>query len=240
MGYNKEEGLLFLADLLPNKLFLVPDFTDNEVLTPKYLQLPRHSQISKDTGDVLRRFYYGESIPSYENVEPFINVMTDIAFFTTCQWAVKRHIKYSKQPVFMYRFCVDSPQSLTKEMLQIKYSGAAHADDLAYLFTNMLSAPTLEEGSLGTTTVRRMVKLWTNFARTGNPTPEADPLLNVNWDPIRSEDMKLLNIEDRLEMCENPDIDRAKMWESLEEKFSSYIREYIDKCHKVVRCGNKD
>lgn len=44
--------------------------------------------------------------------------------------------------------------------------GVAHADELGYIFNTILSPP-IEENSNENRTLTRVVKMWTNFAKTG-------------------------------------------------------------------------
>lgn len=44
--------------------------------------------------------------------------------------------------------------------------GVAHADELGYMFSTIISAP-IEDDSDENKTLTRVVKMWTNFAKTG-------------------------------------------------------------------------
>jgi carboxylesterase type B len=78
--------------------------------------------------------------------------------------------------------CQPSPPSLTTSQekdgtgniqkvtwkLRVNVSGAAHADELGYLFHMLLTSRiVLEPDDPAVVTQSRMVKLWTNFAKTG-------------------------------------------------------------------------
>ncbi len=67
--------------------------------------------------------------------------------------------------------------------------GAAHTDDLPYLFMNQ--PPDSYQGDSWTEDdlliQKRMLRMWTNFAKTGNPTPEdsqASMLLLITSDIV--------------------------------------------------------
>jgi carboxylesterase type B len=45
-------------------------------------------------------------------------------------------------------------------------SGVAHGDELGYLFSTAISPP-IEESSVENKTLTTVVKMWTNFAKTG-------------------------------------------------------------------------
>lgn len=74
----------------------------------------------------------------------------------------------------------------------------------------------LTPGSLEQVTIHRMTKLWTNFAKSGNPNPTTkDPLINVIWKPIESNKFNYLDIGERLEAAVDPAKDRMAFWDSI-------------------------
>ncbi|KAJ8674900.1 hypothetical protein QAD02_010686 [Eretmocerus hayati] len=100
-------------------------------------------------------------------------------------------------PVYYYVFSFDPEYSAHKDD-GYKLAGAAHGDDLPYLFFQPfldlpLDYPRLKQAR------RQMVRMWTNFAKFGNPTPHGrfDQLLNVTW-PISDISGLHLNIGNEL------------------------------------------
>lgn len=64
--------------------------------------------------------------------------------------------------------------------------------------------------------MKRITKLWTNFARYGKPTPEKDALIGVEWKPVTSEkEMNFLSIDEELTMGVNPDWRRMAFWDNI-------------------------
>lgn len=100
------------------------------------------------------------------------------------------------------------------------FLGASHADELGYLFTNPAQKE-IKPGSLEDTTIKRMTRLWTNFAKYGNPIPSKDELLNVDWKPITKNHFQYLNIDKELSIGtdEIPEANRMKFWDSLYEQY---------------------
>ncbi|KAJ8955015.1 hypothetical protein NQ318_000447 [Aromia moschata] len=71
-------------------------------------------------------------------------------------------------------------------------------------------------------TRRQMVRLWTNFAKTGNPTPTTDSLLdNVIWEPNTGDidDLNVLEIDHGLAMTNNPNQNDISFWQRI---YSNY------------------
>lgn len=114
-----------------------------------------------------------------------------------------------------------NPLKLTGCNVFLKYIslGAGHADDLAYLF-KFEAIKGLRPGSPEEVTVKRLTKLWTNFAKTGNPNPRTpDELIQIEWEPVGKNGLNYLNIDKELSIGVNPDAERMNFWEQLYENF---------------------
>ncbi|KAF7417365.1 hypothetical protein HZH68_000018 [Vespula germanica] len=78
----------------------------------------------------------------------------------------------------------------------VKKSRAAHADEIEMIFYSDLFQVNPQANNNMTLLQRRMTRLWTNFVKYGNPTPNDtnDALLNVVWpDSKKSGEMLWLN-----------------------------------------------
>lgn len=74
---------------------------------------------------------------------------------------------------------------------------------------------------------RNVCKLWTNFAKTGNPTPDSDESFNFKWDPVepvsskdKTYDINCLDIDSEFKMIKNPDKERIDFWRSVYSKWN--------------------
>lgn len=118
---------------------------------------------------------------------------------------------------YFYRFDVDLSQNLTKQLFAdelLKYQGAAHGDDLPYIFKTSLklASPALDSKEFGV--IRRMVETFTTFATTGDPN---NCELSEKWEPIKFP-LKCLNIaEDTSAMIDFPESERLKIWDEIFE-----------------------
>ncbi|XP_037300889.1 carboxylesterase 5A-like, partial [Manduca sexta] len=96
--------------------------------------------------------------------------------------------------------------------------GAAHHDDLIYLFgvtaSFSLIAPSDSEDSK---LVDKMTAIWYNFARYGDPNPKGDTpeISALLWPVIKPDSRKYLRIEKDFSVHENLFEDRFKVWEEL-------------------------
>lgn len=104
-----------------------------------------------------------------------------------------------------------------REKLPVKgIKGVSHADDLFYLFSTHIT-PTIAKGSQEDRHIQKFVKLWTDFARCGNPTPEPVEILdNAVWDPVLDDSINnIFDINEKITVTSNLEDRRVKFWEGL-------------------------
>ncbi|KAK9692540.1 Carboxylesterase family [Popillia japonica] len=95
-------------------------------------------------------------------------------------------------------------------------AGAAHHDDLIYLFYISTMFPYFTKNDPEWETVNRMVKMWTDFVKTGNPTPGHSAVLNnAHWLPFSNKRPKYMEIGNDLVMKENLFKERYHEWDKL-------------------------
>lgn len=111
---------------------------------------------------------------------------------------------------------------LARKLPTKQVPGVAHADDLTYLFTTFFT-PKITKGSSEDLYIQKFVKLWTNFAKFGNPTPEIDEKLNsVTWKPVSAGLVDAYCVIDKvIEMKNNEEKERVDFWNKIFEECSS-------------------
>ena len=126
-------------------------------------------------------------------------------------------------PVYLYRFDFDSEEIINPYRI-MRYGrgvkGVSHADELTYLFWNIL-AKRLPKETREYKTIERMIGIWTQFATTGNPyNSEINGMENISWDPVKKSDAvyKCLNISDELKFIDLPEMEKIKLCESMFDK----------------------
>lgn len=133
-------------------------------------------------------------------------------FKTAIFWSFLSKMSSNYLPVMRH-----SVQSVITKLPKKQYQGVVHADDLLYLFPTFYT-PKIKPGSDEDLYIQRFVKLWTNFAKFGEPTPEDDETLNnVKWEPFSLNKMDFLDIGKELEIIGNVDAERLKFWDALYE-----------------------
>ncbi|XP_026480235.1 venom carboxylesterase-6-like [Ctenocephalides felis] len=137
-----------------------------------------------------------------------------------------------------------------REVLVNKYKkelpGVCHTDDLGYLFSMSKEWSNLYFTVRGYATIpekavethKKMVTLWTNFAKTGNPLNTTTPdhptygsVSTINWEPYNNITKKYLNMNDTFEMLAYQEMDLEGLM-GLEYKGQGW-NDY--KCNVAVR-----
>ncbi|XP_069678764.1 esterase FE4-like [Periplaneta americana] len=172
--------------------------------------------------DKVKEAYFSNAQTSNETVFGYINMVTDIVMVHGIYCTVQKQASLTTTPIYMYELSFTGSMSSKRWFGGPEMPGASHADDLAYLFRRTISNRRFVPGSPELMTSMRMVKLWTNFAKTGNPTPEMDPLLeNVVWKPVTESDLVYLDINSELTMQHNFKKERMLFWEELYQNYSA-------------------
>ncbi|KRT84317.1 esterase [Oryctes borbonicus] len=207
MGYTSREGLFF--DMVGQTVESESD-VDFEKYVPNFFKVDPGSDLSKSIADKIKAFYLGNNYVLRNVKDKICMLRTDTTFMRGIYSSVKHHAATSSEPVFFYRFSVDAGLNMFKKMFKIDSPGACHADDLGYLFKNALPVY-IERNGIEDKTIRRMVKLWTNFAKTGDP----NPIEGVTWRPAFQDEINFLDIAETLTMGENPENERMKFWDDV-------------------------
>ncbi|KAI7815249.1 esterase, partial [Rhyzopertha dominica] len=212
VGYNNAEGLLMEVMLKKEKQQLVPNF---DLAIPYYLGLKKGSTEWLELIERMKEFYFGQEEPTTENLDKYVLLVSDAFFIRWAYNTVKIHQETLQAPIYLYRFTLDATLNLLKMTGQKSKPGAAHADELGYLFKTMLT-PQIDPGSTEDLTIRRMTTLWTNFAKYSDPNPkENNPLTDVVWKPVTINEMNFLEIGEELSVGVNPEADRMAFWDSI-------------------------
>lgn len=214
MGYNSGDGMIVDGMVDPKMNYIY--WTDKEYNVPGLLYLKKGSSLSKQMGEEIIEFYFGNGrITRETHLQEFYDITTDNSFLRGIYSSIQHHRRTSNAPLYMYRFSLESDLCFYKKILGIELPGVCHADEIGYLFTTLLTE-TPEPGSIEDITQKRMSRLWTNFAKYGNPTPFLDPLLGTIWTPVTDPNhVPFLDITEELKNDTNPEPERMKFWEKI-------------------------
>lgn len=129
----------------------------------------------------------------------------------------------------MYQFSYDGELNMPKKLFGLgKHKGACHGDDMFYLFKMKFLDMDVEEEEEAYQVRDNMCRLWTNFAKTSNPTPASDPrMAGIQWKPIPQQKGSFtpiaLDINTKLQMI-TPNVDRVNFWKKL---YNTYNKGFL-------------
>ncbi|XP_017781981.1 PREDICTED: esterase FE4-like [Nicrophorus vespilloides] len=218
IGYTELEGIFM--ELFAVTAGLHYDFT---------LQSDIPHALTEDDPNILmevieevKKYYFHGHFPSKYDYD-LIHLLTDVTFkYPVIQLARKMESSHS---IYVYEFAADTKLNVFKNAVPetAKYKGAAHMDDLGYIFKHSRT-PDIELGSREDKVVEKMVKLWTNLAKYGQPIPDGQNVDfdNAVWKKVKSNEMNCLFLDEQLNDTVL-DLKFADFWDSLYKK---YNREY--------------
>ncbi|XP_072397947.1 esterase FE4-like [Diabrotica undecimpunctata] len=190
LGFAVDEGLIFkccnLFETVVKKSTSQEDLF--KMFLPSYIN---ESKLKEDVCTKLINHYFKD-----ENEYNTYKFAGDIYFIMGILASAKHYVKKKDNPVYLYKLSLDAGLNACKIASKIEIPGTCHGDELGYLFKQDVS--NLIMGDLEQTVVRNMVKLWTNFAKYGNPTPYKEEL-NLEWAPSNN-DLSYLDIGEKFVM----------------------------------------
>lgn len=220
-GYTSAEALFYIRELILNPTIFTQINADPEVLVPFWWNIPRGSVESRAIGDLIRNFYWGGVELTADYREHWTRYLTDSMFVHGIDKTALMHSQRQSAPVYYFKFSFLGSLNLMRNLLLIPshYEGAVHGDDIFYMFSVTRVPPPLLPTNDALSTRRRMVRMWGNFARTGNPTQGFDLILGTtNWLPV-SGTQEFLDIDTNLVPSRWPLQDRVNFWNNLEATY---------------------
>ncbi|XP_071052670.1 juvenile hormone esterase-like isoform X2 [Onthophagus taurus] len=210
-GLTTDEGSLRVPGIFANE-HLVEELNQYfDKVVPIGLFYRKTSQNPGYITKQLRTFYFGDKVIDMSSKQSVIDMFTDGWFGYAAYETIKLHRKHTKSPIYYYSFNHRGKYSMSQRFGD-EYNdyGVCHADDLQYLFH-------FDELFNGDAKVSKILaETWTNFVKTGNPTPD-DNELGIKWKPISTDDMEYLEIgpDGELKMLKGLNKERNEFWSSL-------------------------
>ncbi|XP_074041303.1 venom carboxylesterase-6 isoform X2 [Leptinotarsa decemlineata] len=202
MGVNSNEGAT--AGSIPALIrpYLLKYDLQYELLAPK--DLTKNLQKRREAAFAIKLHYFN-ILPLSLQTDSVIKYISDDQFNRPVRKTALNMAKYS--PVYFYVFSHEGRLGGVEERT---LSGVGHSEELGYIFGGKIGNVT-ESDKL---TRIRMIKLWTNFAKYGNPTPQNDPTLqNVIWSSVAPNNLTYLNIGEELRIQMNPFDENMKFYD---------------------------
>ncbi|KAL6257876.1 hypothetical protein P5V15_011474 [Pogonomyrmex californicus] len=206
LGFTSCEGSLFICSNFMNHTSkeelkkIDSDF--KMIIMPKVL-----STLSKIPMTVkeLRSIYFGDKAVSEETLINYANFIGDQFFYRSIMEVTDIQTELNNtdnNATYLYKFSYENENNFMRKLLNITLPGVSHGEDLSYLFyPNMMKdlglsppAPDSEDYKM----INCLTQMWTDFAKTGNPTP-----ITNFWLPVTSSrkgNYNYLNIDKNSQM----------------------------------------
>ncbi|XP_050515675.1 juvenile hormone esterase-like [Diabrotica virgifera virgifera] len=217
LGYCDREGILLeVYKRFGNKAGSKKEGQEEDVDVKKFL-VPGLSEDDPQNKRILKTLVETYKKRATESEKDKYLLPTDFYFVSGIIAAGNVHARTSKCPVYLYRISIDAGLNLLKKITKVTDPGTCHGDELGYLFKNHVAAQFLDKSETEDKVVRRFVKLWTNFAKTGNPTPPANDL-QLTW-KATDKDCGFIDIGKEVRVGSIPEAERRDCWKVIFQNF---------------------
>lgn len=217
-GTNNIDGIAMTVGFLKK----TKEFNNDYVrLLPMSLKVDPNSEKARKLSTLIKSFYFKNQNIGEKSIDAFIDHNTDYYFLIPQTISNELHLSRNRKcKQYLYEFCFDGEFNHYKTLMgRGSIPGAAHADELGYLFRQrILDADYTDANSREMKMVKKICKLWTNFAKLHDPTPNE----SFKWIPTTDgRDLKYLKIDDELKMCSNLHKNRLDFWREVYKNFNN-------------------
>lgn len=211
-GSTSKEGLFLISRDTKETL----EDRDKKYLFASDLIFP--SQEAEEEADrKARELYFGDKRMS---METFMNVsVLNTELYFEVPVILESELLLDKAtPTYNYYFNYSGGRNFLKYLTGFKNeSGANHADEILYLFRGNLWP--FRVNYKDQIMIDWMTKMWTNFAKYSNPTPDHQEDIPVKWLPSKKGQLNFLYIDEELKMGPIPNPKRYLFWKEIYEKY---------------------
>ncbi|XP_015604346.1 esterase FE4 [Cephus cinctus] len=214
IGYDSHEGILFLREATDETLSAVEK--DFDELFDRLI----FNQNLKKTDDIIkivRKYYFGDDPITLAQFQNYLRITGDMRIVNGIRRLVGFQLE-KRVPMYFYIFSAQVEKSWTKFWLKYSGEGTCHGEEIDCIFYNRAFSSKLEPNSKNRVSMNRLTRLWTNFAKTGDPTPNLDNVITKKWLPVTKQEVNYLEIKEDLITGVNPDQDK---WQFLKSIYDS-------------------
>jgi carboxylesterase type B len=213
MGFNSEESLLF--NQVPEVFKTSAEAWDENLalVVPNDMQIVDEAD-SAEMGSSIREIYTGGE-PFADHLGDGIRYSSDNSYTRSIIKHAELVSKYAK--TYFYQFSYDGVLG----NVSVHYDGAesvGHSEEALYMFCSGAGCDDSLYPENDILTRNRLVKLWTDFAKYQNPTPESSEILqNVTWPLVSTDDgdFLYLDINEDLQVKNHPKEGTYSKWTDL-------------------------
>ncbi|XP_035718383.1 esterase FE4-like [Vespa mandarinia] len=213
LGYTSNEFIMFLKNTSEEGLKIIDKMLKNYIAKLAISKEPE--KIDRLVKDV-KNYYFGNDEPlTKEAIPSLISLLSDIYFCCPINMIADDRRKRECAPTYLFKFSYIGDEMTITHLLQamlpkadnLDYypKGASHADEESYLFYLPLCKvknplpPAV--GTKDRNMIERLTYLWTNFAKTGDPTSSLNEYVDTPWTPVSKDNFTCFDINDHLTNC---------------------------------------
>ncbi|KAK2586966.1 hypothetical protein KPH14_010941 [Odynerus spinipes] len=209
-GVTLDESIFFAEMMLEHAEYMNQQF---EYFLPDDVNVTDSVQ-RKQLGEAMKDFYFHGKDISRATEKEFTQMLSDAYFIAGVAFSLNFITHRNTAPVYQYIFEYEAPFGIMKNLVNFE-KGVAHGDELGYEFYSNAFKNLPQPGSSNEKMLRIITKLWTNFAKDGNPTSKLDEDITINWEPKDREVCKYIHINQELKMDKHLLGDRVPFWAEL-------------------------
>lgn len=215
-GYTSAEALVMIRELTLDNTVFEQVNANNEVLVPFQWNITQGSASAREISQAIANLYWNGAQLNENLREQWTTYLSDAMFNWGIDTTARMHSERQSAPVYYYKFSFVGTLNLIRNLLLIprEMEGATHGDDIFYLFSVTSLPPPLFPTNESIMTRRRMVRMWSNFAKFGNPTQNRDLIVNANWERVFGT-QEYLDIDTELISGRWPYQNRMNFWDNL-------------------------
>ncbi|CAG9793752.1 unnamed protein product [Diatraea saccharalis] len=135
--------------------------------------------------------------------------------------ATRKAILYDAIPSYLYMFAFETPNNFVRKLFKMSRKGVCHGSDAGYTLgidtTKIYGkiTPTTSDVLIS----KRMCKMWTDFAKTGNPTPSTDDLIPIVWPAYNDKEQSYLVIDEQMRIQHRYEPSKIAIFEEIYNKY---------------------
>ncbi|XP_073967570.1 juvenile hormone esterase-like [Choristoneura fumiferana] len=221
IGFNNDEMYSSFASL-PDIIFGMDDFVGTSLNNS--FDFEGEEDLYNEMKEIVTHFYLGDDDINVQLKQEIIDISSDFFFNHPILRTVKKYLDNGVEKMYLYLFSYSGGRNFVKHRLNIEGGGAAHADELGYLFDIQYMEKPLDPADQ--LIVDRMTEMWANFVKYGDPTPAPTELVPVHWPPVTRDKWHYLELDTEIRVSTRPFQKRMAFLDLFYKKNERFQRGY--------------
>uniref|UniRef100_A0A0K8TUL7 Carboxylic ester hydrolase n=1 Tax=Epiphyas postvittana TaxID=65032 RepID=A0A0K8TUL7_EPIPO len=211
IGHTSQESL-FAASVFENEL-LKHYNRYPEILLPRELLYQCTPNKILELSQKIHEHYFGKKPINVDTMKEFVSYFSETSFVYDVQRFLEKLAKSGKNKTYFYRFSSVSERNIYGAVgAKFGITGASHLDDLMYLFQANYANVPIDKSNKGYKMIQLACTVFTNFAKYGNPTPDASL---PTWPPYDSATRSYGDITDTVTIGQSLHTPIVDFWKTV-------------------------